>query len=173
MGGLIPLTGISVLPFGCEPIYPICLRSRSFLHWFQGQRPGRAPHGLCRDQKAMICPISKRFLGHFFVNPSSVLIGFAFLPRLSGWQRQSLHPPQHASEQAPRQMALRQQQPVVPRMLYQPPAGLHQPLLQARQGPLLDSLRQHQPPPQVAQVVCDHAQPQPHLVRPELIAPGI
>ena len=38
MGGLIPLTGISVLPFGCEPIYPhlpplaifcICSRARA------------------------------------------------------------------------------------------------------------------------------------------------
>src|SRR5258708_17075374 len=35
-------------------------------------------------------------------------------------------------------------------------------------GPLLHSLRQRQPPPQVAQVVCDHAQP--HLVRPEPMA---
>ena len=38
-----------------------------FLHWFQGQRRGRARHGPCQDQKAMICPISKRFLGDFFV----------------------------------------------------------------------------------------------------------
>jgi hypothetical protein len=45
----------------------ICLPSRSFLHWFQGQRRGRARHGLCRDRKAKICPISKRFLGDFFV----------------------------------------------------------------------------------------------------------
>jgi len=48
---------------------PVCLRSQYFLHWFQSQRPGRAPHGICRNPKAMICPIPKRFLGHFFVNP--------------------------------------------------------------------------------------------------------
>jgi hypothetical protein len=44
--------------------------------------------------------------------PSVVQIGFAWLPHLSGWRRQSQNPPQHASKQAPRQMALRQQQPV-------------------------------------------------------------
>jgi cytochrome c peroxidase len=38
--------------------------------------------------------------------PSVVQIGFAWLPRLSGRQRQSQNPPQHACEQAPRQMAL-------------------------------------------------------------------
>ena len=41
--------------------------------------------------------------------PSVVLVGFAWLPRLSGRQRQSQNPPQHACEQAPRQMALCQQ----------------------------------------------------------------
>jgi hypothetical protein len=30
--------------------------------------------------------------------PSVVQIGFAFLPSLPGWQRQSLYLPQHASE---------------------------------------------------------------------------
>ena len=80
------------------------------------------------------------------------------------------HPPQHACEQAPRQMTLRQEQPVVASMLYQPAAGLHQPLLQAGQRPRFESLRHHQPPPQVVQAVCDHAQPQPHLVRPESVA---
>jgi hypothetical protein len=49
-------------------------------------------------------------------------------------------------------------------------ASLHQPLLRAGQRPCSDSLRQHQPRPQVAQIVCDHAQPQPHLVRPEPVA---
>jgi len=41
--------------------------------------------------------------------PSVVQIGFAFLPSLPGWQRQSLYLPQYASKQAPRQVALRQQ----------------------------------------------------------------
>src|ERR1035441_5582491 len=99
---------------------------------------------------------------------SAVLIFQAFRP--PRWHRQSLNPPQHASEQAPREMALRQQKPVVTGMLYQPPAGLHQPLLQAGQRPRSDSLRQHEPPPQVAQVVCDHAEPQPNFVGPESMA---
>ena len=85
---------------------PVGLRSQSFLHWFQSQRPGRAPQGLCRDQEALICPISKRFLGHFFVNPPPPSRLVSPGCRLSGWQRQTLHlPPQHASKQAPREMA--------------------------------------------------------------------
>ena len=93
--------------------------------------------------------------------PSTPLlqIGFAWLPCLSDWQRQSLHPPQHASKQAPREMALCQQQPLVASVLDQPPACLHQPLLQAGQRLRLDSLRQRQPPPQVSQVVGDLAEP--------------
>ena len=63
------LTRISVLPFGCEPIYPRLPPLAIVLHWFHGQRPRRVQQGLCRDQEAMTCPISKRFLGHFFVNP--------------------------------------------------------------------------------------------------------
>jgi hypothetical protein len=35
-----------------------------FLHSFQSQRTGRARQSLCQNQKAMICPISKRFLRH-------------------------------------------------------------------------------------------------------------
>jgi hypothetical protein len=43
---------------------------------------------------------------------------------------------------APRQMALRQQEPVVAGMLYQSAAGFHQPLLQAGQRPVTDLLGQ-------------------------------
>ena len=43
-------------------------------------------------------------------------------------------------------------------MLDQPPARFHQPLLQARQRPALDPPRQSQSPPQVAQVVGEHAE---------------
>jgi hypothetical protein len=56
--------------------------------------------------------------------PSVVQIGFAFLPSLPGWQWQSLYLPQYASKQAPRQVALRQQQPVVTGILDQPSARL-------------------------------------------------
>jgi len=53
--------------------------------------------------------------------------------RLPRWHRKNLHPPQHASKQAPRQMAFRQQEPIVAGMLDQPSAGFHKPLLQAGQ----------------------------------------
>jgi hypothetical protein len=43
-------------------------------------------------------------------------------------------------------MTLRQQQQVVPGMLYQTPAGFHQPLLQAGQRPPVNPHRQRQPP---------------------------
>ena len=71
-----------------------------------------------------------------------VQINLTCLPNLPGWQRQCLHPAQHASEQAPRQMVLRQQWPVVTGMLHQPSTCLQQPLLQADRRPILDSLGQ-------------------------------
>src|ERR1035437_4853056 len=52
-------------------------------------------------------------------------------------------------------------------MFHQPSARLHQSLLQARQRPVANPLRKYQSPPEVAQVIGDHAQPQPHLVGPE------
>ncbi len=61
-------------------------------------------------------------------------------------------------------MALGQQQPVVAGVLHQSAARLHQPLLQASQGSVPNPLRQHQTPPQVPQIVRDHAQPQPHFI---------
>lgn len=86
-----------------------------------------------------------------------------FLPAA---HRQRLDPPHHATKQAPRQMALGPQQPLITGMLDEPPAGLHQTLLQAGQGPTVDPLWQHQSPPLVVQVVGDHAQPEP-LPAPE------
>ena len=57
----------------------------------------------------MIRPISQLSFRHLSRQlPSVVQIGFASLPSLPGWQLQCLHAPQHASEQAPRQMALGQ-----------------------------------------------------------------
>src|ERR1019366_1130276 len=90
---------------------------------------------------------------------------------LSGWRRQRRGPPpQHASKEPARQMTLRQQQPVVARVLDQTSAGFHQALLQAGQRPGGDPRRQHQPPPQISEVVGDQAQPQPHLVGAEAVA---
>jgi len=70
-------SGISILPLGCELIYPpCCLRRQSFLHPFQGQRAGRAWLGRLRAPKTTICTISKRFHGHLSLNspPSSRLV---------------------------------------------------------------------------------------------------
>ena len=76
-----------------------------------------------------------------FSDPSSstpnVLIVFASLPSLSRWQRQSLHLLQHTSKQAPRQMALRQQQPVVASMTI-PQRRLERQLLAALTANLTD-----------------------------------
>src|SRR5229473_4697958 len=67
-------------------------------------------------------------------------------------------------------MAFRQEQPIAPGVLDQASACFHQPLLQARERPVVDSLRQHQPPPQVPQVVGQHAQPDSYLIGPEMMA---
>ena len=70
---------------------------------------------------------------------------------LSRRRRQRRDLPQHAGKQPPRQMPLGQQQPVVARMLDQPPAGFYQPLLQAGQRPLLTPAGNTKPPAQIAQ----------------------
>ena len=67
-------------------------------------------------------------------------------------------PSQRAPKEPPRQMALREEQPIVPGALDQTSAYFHQPLLQAGERPVVDSRRQCQPPPQVAQDVGDHTQ---------------
>ena len=58
-------------------------------------------------------------------------------PQLSRRKRQHRDPPHHTPKEPPRQMALRQQKPVVAGMLHQPSTRLHQPLLQAGQRPVL------------------------------------
>ena len=72
----------------------------------------------------------------------SSLLPSASLPRR---ERQRLDPPRHCPEEPPRQMSLRQQQPVIRGVLGQPAARLHQPLLQTRQRPVVNPLRQRQP----------------------------
>ena len=85
--------------------------------------------------------------------------------RLSGRHRQRHNSLQHAAKQPARQVALRQQQPVVAGGFDQTTPGFHQPLLQAGQRPLVDPCRQRQTPPQIAQVVGNYAQPQPRSMR--------
>ena len=74
---------------GHGPIYPPVPPLAIFLHPFSTQSPGSARLGRLRDPKGMICPISKHSFGHFSLNRLVIRIGFASLPRLSGWQRQS------------------------------------------------------------------------------------
>jgi hypothetical protein len=52
------------------------------------------------------------------------------------------------------------------------PAGLEEPLLQARQGPALNGQGQSEPAQEIAQIVGDDAQEQPHLIGPEAVAAG-
>jgi len=111
---------------------------------------------------------SVAFLGHLSsLAPFLRQIPTVSRRRLPRRDRQGPDPLQHRPEQASGQMALGQQQPVVPGMFHQAPAGLDEALLHAGQRPAVDALRQHQAPPQVAQVVGEHAQLQADLVRPE------
>src|ERR1700691_3386178 len=107
---LFPLSTIRNFHFAFSATYqytPSCLRSAS-LCIRSNARPGRARLGRLQDQRAIIYPVSKHSFGHFLRQlPSIVQVGFAWLPRLPGWQRQSLHPAQHVSKQASREMALR------------------------------------------------------------------
>ena len=86
---------------------------------------------------------------------------------LSRWHRQRRQPLHDRSEQPPRQMPFRQQQPVIPGVFDQAATRLHQSLLQARQRLGVNSPRHGESAPQIPQIVGDHAQPQSHLVRPE------
>ncbi len=67
-------------------------------------------------------------------------------------------------------MALGQQEPVISSVLHKSPTRLDQPLLQARQGPVPDSPGEHHLSPQVADIIGNDTQPQPHLVGPEPMA---
>lgn len=71
------------------------------------------------------------------------------------------------AQQPAGQMALGQQEPVVPGVLHKTPAALDQPLLETGERPGLDARRQHQPPPQIPEVVGEHTRLQVHLVGPE------
>jgi hypothetical protein len=70
------LTGTSILSLGSKRIYQRWPPPATILNPFQDHSPGRARQDLCRNQKAMICPISKRFLRHPSLNspPSSRLV---------------------------------------------------------------------------------------------------
>lgn len=67
-------------------------------------------------------------------------------------------PPEHRAKQAFGQVALRQQEPVVPWVLHEPSTRLDEALLEAGQRPAVHALRQHEPPPEIPEVVGEHAQ---------------
>src|SRR2546421_6610130 len=47
------------------------------------------------------------------------------------------------------------------------PAGFEEPLLETRQGPVLDGHGENEPAQEIAEVVGDHPEEQPHLIGPE------
>jgi len=87
------IAGISVLPFGCEPIYSRLPPLAIFLRPFQGQSPRTCPAWPLPRPKAMTCPISKRFLVHFCVNsPSSSRFVSPSCRVQIIWQSRGVHP---------------------------------------------------------------------------------
>jgi len=95
--------------------------------------PGSSHPRFFQVSKSLEVPDFKRFLRHLPVSfPPS--LGLFSCRALSGGPRQGGNPSHHHPEQPPRQTAFRQHQPVVPRVLDQPAAGLHQPLLPCTKG---------------------------------------
>src|ERR1035437_9687284 len=96
--GFFYLTGISILLVRRRKNTPPSARLVSFFTFVPTAKTLSSQQVLCPGQKAMTWLISNPFHGHLPRQlPSVVQIGFALLPRLPGWQRQTLHPPQHAS----------------------------------------------------------------------------
>src|SRR5437016_5257064 len=89
---------------------------------------------------------------------------------ITGVPRESLDALENLPKEAPRQVAFGELQGEVPGMSDEPRAGLEKPLLEARQGPALDGDGQDQPAQQIAEVIGDHPEEQPHLVGPEAVA---
>ena len=81
--------------------------------------------------------------------------------------RESLDAPENLPKESRRQVALGQLKDEGASALKKAPAGLEQSLLQARQRPALDGDVQDEPTQQVAHVVGDHPEEQPHLVGPQ------
>jgi hypothetical protein len=81
--------------------------------------------------------------------------------------REPLDALENLPKEAPRQVAFGELQGEVPGMSDEPRAGLEEPLLETRQGPALDGDGQDQPAQQIAEVIGDHPEEQPHLVGPK------
>jgi len=132
-------------------------------------RAGFASGGACNTRSR---PFFKRFRRHFsfpfapassskFASLCACLIPPATVaPRSCRACRQTA-----AASDAPRLAAASSRG-----MFNQSSAGLHQALLHAGERPVADRLGQCEPPPEVAQVVGEHAQPQAHLIGAEAVA---
>jgi hypothetical protein len=83
--------------------------------------------------------------------------------------RESLDALENLTKEASRQVALGELQGEVPGMPDEASARLEQPLLEAREGPALDGDGQNQPAQQIAEIVGDDPQEQPHLIGPEAV----
>src|ERR1019366_374110 len=145
-------------------IYPARESRALFFLWLGPGLGTRVPSAPTRVPKLLTTAFPSGFVRHPSLRCWSGSISRLPQPRLSRRKRQPSDPPEHTAKQPFRQMALRQQQPIIAGMFHQPSTRLHQPLLQAGQRPVLDLLGQRQPPPQIAQVVSQHTQSQPYLV---------
>jgi hypothetical protein len=83
--------------------------------------------------------------------------------------RESFDAPENLPQETPRQVALGQLQDEVSRMPDEAPAGLDQPLLQARSRPTLNGEGQNKSAQEIAEIVRDDAQEQPHLIGMEAV----
>src|SRR5574337_501946 len=83
---------------------------------------------------------------------------------------ESLDAPEDLLKEAPRQMTFGKLEDKVPGMPDEAPAGLEHPLLEARQGPTVNGTGQDQPAQEIAEIVGDDPEKQPHLIGPEAVA---
>ena len=93
----------------------------------------------CPSDEPRLLP-RNRFLRHYSDPPPSAPDFAAAIGVLPARHRQRPDPPQHLAKQPPRQMTLRQEQPIIAGMFHQPTARLHQPLLLSRKTGSWESL---------------------------------
>jgi len=84
--------------------------------------------------------------------------------------REPLDALENLPKEAPGQVTFGQLEDEVSSVPNEAPAGLEQPLLETREGPALNGDGQDEPTQQIAEVVGDHPEEQPHLVGPEAMA---
>jgi len=97
---IVTVAGISLLHFGCAQYTPFASDCDPFLYLFPHQIPGRIRPWASPREKTTTCLIWNPTHGHLSRQLlSAVQIDFVWVPRMFGWQRQTLHPPQHVSNQ--------------------------------------------------------------------------